>query len=110
MVMVDQRKHPRQLLGRQAPGDFQLLTPEAMHPVRVIRDISVSGIRVVVDVAVAKGSDVVLEYSEPTVKLTTQGRVAWCAEQPNESEDAGHFMVGVELFSPFLFMALAGLY
>jgi len=113
MTVNEQRKHPRHVLGRQAPGTFRLLTPAAAYPVAVIRDISNSGIRVFLDAGLTERLDVVVEYTESTLKLEMQGRVAWCTEQTPGTETikgAGRYVVGVELFSPFLFMCMAGLY
>jgi PilZ domain len=113
MTVVEQRKHSRHVLGRQAPGKFRLLTPAAAYPIAVIRDISGSGIRVFLDACLAERLDVVVEYTELTLKLEMQGRVAWCTEQAHGAEatkSAGRYVVGIELFSPFLFMSMAGLY
>jgi hypothetical protein len=113
MTAAEQRKHPRHVLGGQAPGKFRLLTPAAAYPIAVIRDISGSGIRVFLDVCLSERLDVVVEYTEITLKLEMQGRVAWCSEQADGTEttkSAGRYVVGIELFSPFLFMCMAGLY
>lgn len=113
MTVVEQRKHPRHVLGRQAPGTFRLLTPTAAYPITVIRDISSSGIRVFLDVDLTERLDVVVEYTEATLKLEMGGRVAWCTEQEKGAEtikSAGRYVVGIQLFSPFLFMSMAGLY
>ena len=113
MTVVEQRKHPRHEVARQALGKFRLLTPAAAYPIAVIRDISGSGIRVFLDVRLTERLDVVVEYTELTLKLEMQGRVAWCSEQADGTEtikSAGRYVVGIELFSPFLFMSMAGLY
>ena len=113
MTVVEQRKHPRRELARQALGKYRLLTPAAAFPIASIRDISSSGIRVFLDVRLTERLDVVVEYTEPTLKLEIQGRVAWCAEQALEAETikgADRYVLGIELFSPFLFMSMAGLY
>jgi hypothetical protein len=113
MTVFEQRKQPRHVLGRQAPGKFRLLTPEVQYPITAIRDISGSGIRVFLDACLAERLDVVIEYTELTLKLEMNGRVAWCAEQTHASETVngdGRYVIGVELFSPFLFMSMAGLY
>jgi hypothetical protein len=112
MGIGEQRKHERLDVARQAPGKFRLLTPAAAYPIVVIRDLSGSGIRVFVDADLKEGLDVVLEYTEATLKLEMQGRVAWCTEQDGveATKSAGRYVAGIELFSPFLFMAMADLY
>ena len=113
MTGIEQRKHRRHVLGRQAPGAFRLLTPTAAYPITVVRDISSSGIRVFLDAGLTEGLDVAVEYTEASLKLEMQGRVAWCTEQtegPGTDKSAGRYVVGIQLFSPFLFMSMAGLY
>jgi hypothetical protein len=113
MAVIEHRRHPRHALGRQAPGIFRLLTPAAAYPIAAIRDISGSGIRVFLDACVTEREDVVVEYSESTLKLEMQGRVAWCTAQAEATEtanSAGRYVAGIQLFSPFLFMSMAGLY
>jgi hypothetical protein len=112
LTVVEQRKHPRHVLGSQAAGTFRLLAPPAAYPVAVIRDISSSGIRVFLDAELTEGLDVVVEYVEATLKLEMRGRVAWCTEQAGAEavKGTGRYVVGIQLFSPFLFMSMAGLY
>jgi hypothetical protein len=113
MTIVEQRTHSRHVLARQAPGKFRLLTPAAAYPIAVIRDISGSGIRVFLDASLPERLDVVVEYTELTLKLEMNGRVAWCTEQAEGTEtikSVGRYVVGIQLFSPFLFMSMAGLY
>ena len=112
MDFVEQRKYLRIDLARQAPGKFRLQTPQGAYPVMVIRDISGSGIRVFVDANLEERLDVVLEYTEATLKLEMQGRVAWCAKQDEveAAKNSARYIAGIELFSPFLFMSMADLY
>ena len=112
MTVVEQRKHDRLDVARQPLGKFRLLTAEGAYPVAAIRDLSGSGIRVYMDAELKERLDVVIEYTEATLKLEIGGRVAWCAEQEEvkATRSAGRYVVGIELFSPFLFMSMAGLY
>jgi len=112
MTALEQRKHPRLVIGRQASGKFRLLTPASAYPIAKIRDISSSGLRVFLEAGLTKRLDVVVEYREPTLKLEMNGRVAWCTEQADGAAtmESGRYIVGIELFSPFLFMSMAGLY
>lgn len=113
MAVDEQRRHPRHELARQAVGKFRLLTPSSAYPIAAIRDISSSGVRVFLDAQLAEHLDIVVEYTEPTLKLEMQGCVAWCTKQAEDVEaiqGAARYVVGIELFSPFLFMSMAGLY
>jgi hypothetical protein len=64
------------------------------------------------DAALRERLDVMIEYTEATLKLEMQGRVAWCSEKDEveATKSAGRYVVGIELFSPFLFMSMADLY
>jgi hypothetical protein len=112
MTVVEQRKYQRLDVARQPPGKFRLLTPERAYPIAAIRDLSGSGIRVFLETLLTERTDVVIEYTEATLKLEMQGRVAWCAEQDEveATKSAARYVVGIELFSPFLFMSMADLY
>jgi PilZ domain len=113
MTVVEQRKHQRYPLVRQAAGEFRLLTPVGTYAIDVIKDISSSGIRVYLNTYLAERLAVSVEYVESTLKLELNGTVAWCAAQEEEtgaSETFGRYVVGVELFSPVLLMAMSGLY
>jgi hypothetical protein len=113
MTVVEQRKHHRYPLVRQAAGEFRLLTPTAAYPIDVIKDISSSGIRVYLDTCLAERLPISVEYVEPTLKLELNGMVAWCTAQEEGTdtiETFGRYVVGVQLFSPVLLMAMSGLY
>jgi hypothetical protein len=113
MTVVEQRKHQRYPLVRQTTGEFRLLTPAAAYPIDVIKDISSSGIRVYLNTYLAERLQIVVEYIVPTLKLELNGMVAWCAAQEEDTdaiETYGRYVVGIQLFSPVLLMAMSGLY
>jgi hypothetical protein len=61
----------------------------------------------------AERLQVSVEYLEPTLKLELNGMVAWCTaqEEPTDAvETYGRYIVGIQLFSPVLLMAMSGLY
>jgi hypothetical protein len=113
MTIVEHRKHQRYQLLRQAPGEFRLLTPTERYPIDVIKDISNSGIRVYLNTPLAERLPIAIEYVEPTLKLELNGMVAWCTEHESDGgavESCGRYVVGIQLFSPVLLMAMSGLY
>ena len=113
MTVVEQRKDQRYPLVRRAAGEFRLLTADAAYPIEVIKDISSSGIRVYLNTHLAERLQVSVEYLEPTLKLELNGMVAWCTaqEEPTDAvETYGRYIVGIQLFSPVLLMAMSGLY
>ncbi len=72
MTIVEQRTHTRYALLRQPVGEFRLHTPTADYPIKVINDISSSGMRIYLD--------------------------------------RGRFIIGIQLLSPMLLMAMSGTY
>jgi hypothetical protein len=111
--MAEHRQHQRYPLLRRAPGQFRLLTPTASFPIDAIRDISNSGIRVYLDTRLEERLRIAVEYVESTMKLELNGMVAWCGEHESEGgtgTTGGRYVVGIQLFSPMLLMAMSGLY
>ena len=113
MTVVEQRRHPRHALLRQPAGEFRLHTPTAEFPIKVINDISSSGIRIYLDTSLAPRLPVAVEYVEPSLALKVNGIVAWCATRLRATENGderGLFIIGIELLSPMLLMAMSGTY
>jgi hypothetical protein len=109
MTIIEQRKHRRFPVLQQPAGDVLLRTATAAYPVNVIKDISSSGIRVYLHQALPVSSQLILEYVEPNLKLEVNGTVAWCATRriaPAVADAAGNFVIGIELFSPVLLLAV----
>jgi hypothetical protein len=113
MTRVEQRKHPRYALLQQPVGEFRLHTPTATYPIKVINDISSSGMRVYLDTGLTPCLQVAVEYLEPSLKLEVNGIVAWCATRlraTDDGDDRGRFIIGIQLLSPMLLMAMSGTY
>jgi hypothetical protein len=108
MTRIEQRKHNRHPILSQPVGQFSLRTAEATYPIKVVKDISSSGIRVYLDRSLAVSVPVAVEYVEPGLKLEVSGTVAWCAARAGAADSvdaAGNFVIGVELLSPMLLLA-----
>ena len=113
MTIVEQRKHRRYPLLHQPAGEFRLQTPTATYPINVINDISSSGIRIYLDRSLSPRLQVAIEYVEPSLKLEVNGMVAWCATRvrgTDEGDIRGRFIIGIQLLSPMLLMAMSGTY
>jgi hypothetical protein len=112
MTIVEQRKQPRHVLLHQPVGEFRLHTPTAVYPIKVINDISISGIRIYLDTSLTSRLQVAVEYVEPSLKLEVNGIVAWCATRLRGTDDGdrGRFIIGIQLLSPMLLMAMSGTY
>jgi PilZ domain len=113
MTIVEQRKHRRYPLLHQPVGEFRLQIATATYPIKVINDISTSGIRFYLDISLTPRLQVAIEYVEPSLKLEVNGIVAWCADRAHGTDDVddrGRFIIGVRLLSPMLLMAMSGTY
>jgi hypothetical protein len=114
MTVIEQRRqHPRYPLIRQPIGEFLLQTPAEKYPIKVINDISSSGIQIYLHVSLAALLQVAVEYVEPGLKVEVNGIVAWCAPRVHgteEGENPGRFIIGIQLLSPMLFIAISGTY
>jgi hypothetical protein len=113
MTVIEQRRHPRYPLIRQPVGEFLLQTPTEKYPIKVINDISSSGIQIYLDISLAALLQVAVEYVEPSLKVEVNGIVAWCAARAHGMDDGdspGRFIIGIQLLSPMLLMAMSGTY
>ena len=113
MTIIEQRRHQRHPLVRQPVGEFLLQTPTGMYPIKVINDISSSGMRIYLDTSLPTLLPVAVQYVEPSLKVEVNGIVAWCAARPHRTEDGespGRFVIGIQLLSPMLLMAMSGTY
>ena len=109
---VDQRQGERYPFKRPAEGQFTLQTPAGNHPIGLIKDISSTGMRVYLDSPLAAGLKVVVAYAGPQIKAEVNGMVVWCQDrvpEPGETAEAGRYMLGIQLLSPVLLMAMSGL-
>lgn len=88
-------------------------TPTATYPIKVINDISSSGIQIYLDTSLTTLLQVAVEYVEPSLKVEVNGIVAWCDAQVHGVDDGdspGGFVIGIQLLSPMLLMAMSGTY
>src|SRR5450631_3636009 len=111
MTIVEQRQHRRYRLLHQPVGQFRLQTATATYPIQVINDISSSGIRLYLDTSLVPRLPVAIEYAEPSLKLEVNGMVAWCATRVRGTDiddPRGRFIIGIQLLSPMLLMAMSG--
>ena len=112
MTIIEQRRHPRFALVRQPVGEFLLQTPTATYPIKVINDISSSGIQIYLDTNLTPLLQVAVEYVEPSLRVEVNGLVAWCAARAHGMalDSLGRFVIGIQLLSPMLLMAMSGTY
>lgn len=109
MTLSEQRKLDRYPLTRQPEGKVFLRTANTRHQITEIRDISRYGISFYLDHSMEVSAQVSVEYTDTKVKLEVYGRVAWCAERPNESTHARskpEYVLGIELMSPMVLLTM----
>jgi len=89
-----------------------LRTPTATYPIKVINDISSSGIRIYLDTSLTPLLQVAVEYVEPSLRVEVNGIVAWCAVRARgmDVDSPGRYVIGIQLLSPTLLMAMSGTY
>ena len=102
----DQRNEDRLLLTSQPAGRLTVCTPFARLEARHVRDVSRSGISLEIDRPVGRNASVSVEYVDPKMNITVNGRLAWSRE--NEAAPGvipgSAYVVGIELFSPGLLL------
>jgi hypothetical protein len=110
MTIIEQRRQQRYPLVRQPAGEFILQTPTATYPIDVINDISSAGIQIYLDTSLSTLLQVTVEYVEPSLKVEVNGIVIWCAARSDSADSTGRFVIGIQLLSPVLLMAMSGTY
>lgn len=108
MQRNEQRNIERYKLDRQPDGHVVLRIGAARYPISEIKDVSSSGISFFMTQSAAESSQVAIEYTDPKVKIEVYGRLAWCTEQAQDQQTlASHrFVVGVQLLSPLMLLAV----
>ena len=103
----EQRTEERLALSRQPSGKITVSTPFGRIESSRVRDISRSGISLEVDRPIGQETPVSVEYSESSLNLSVNGRLAWSRtnEKPADAAVAASaYVVGIELFSPGLLL------
>lgn len=111
MTTQNERRHPpRNTIAKDIEGEFYIAVEDESYPVHKVKDVSISGIGVVLPRRVYKDTDVRLIFKADDLRLELEGRIVWCAEESAPSSDS--CQAGIE-FSPanrdnncLLFMAL----
>ena len=109
MQRNEQRNIERYKLDRQPDGHVVLRIGAARYPVNEIKDVSSSGISFFLNQAAPESAQVAIEYTDPKVKIEVYGRVAWCTSQQDDEpapQAAHRFIVGVQLLSPLMLLAM----
>lgn len=105
----DQRSEGRFVIGRKHASDLGLRTDSGrIHTVHAIRDVSRTGVSLIIGEAIQAGDPVAIDYRDHGVRLEIRGTVAWCREaseiddHPSESRE---YVVGLSVRSPLLLKA-----
>jgi hypothetical protein len=109
MRHVEKRLIPRTPLDHISQSSLSIIDADRRKAIHRLKDISESGLSFYLDQALQISHNISLEYLEKDVKFEVFGRVAWCSQIQNSPFAAGpknNFLVGVELMSPMLLLAL----
>lgn len=108
-------KHPeKRLLSRIQVGEIPRgslsVSLHGQHiAIERLRDISNSGISFSLGKSIAVSERIAIAYVDPKVKLEVFGRVAWCSQthgNPEHPSAEPHYLMGVELLSPMMLLAV----
>lgn len=108
MSIVERRKQERITLAQQPLGQLTVCVADQHFPVMAVKDISNSGLNVLVDVDIPERTHITVEYADDTVQLDVYGIVAWRAALPDPALGSSGRILGIELLSPTLLAAFLG--
>ncbi len=92
----DRRRHERKAFVEQEGSiEFLVQVGNEFCAIQSVYDVSISGIRMVIERKLAVGATLVLSAKEPGFCITVKGVVRWSAE---EAEDQG-YSCGVEFYN-----------
>jgi hypothetical protein len=109
MRNVEKRLIPRTPLDHITRSSLSIVFSDRRKAIERLRDISESGLSFYLDQALDISDKISLEYVAEDVKFEVFGRIAWCSQIPNGAHlnaTAQSHLIGVELMSPMLLLAL----
>ena len=109
MGTVEKRKNERYPLRQQPSGKLSVKTGSLKYFADYIRDVSSSGISVVMNQALSSMSDVTVEYLAANGHIEIYGKVVWCkpnAPAVRSENDLPAYLLGIELLSPMTLFTL----
>ncbi|HLP96941.1 MAG TPA: PilZ domain-containing protein [Sideroxyarcus sp.] len=104
----DHRKEKRSSSPRQPKGKLQLIVGAQRHHVIAVKDISPTGVRLEIGIAVAIGTPILVRYFDDKVDLQLNGIVVWnSASEPGAQGLAqpDACIIGIKLAGPSLLEA-----
>lgn len=109
MQHLEKRLIPRTRLEHFSQSALSVIVAGQSAVIKRLRDISESGLSFYIDQPLTISQSISVEYVTTSAKVEVFGRVAWCSEIEADSDlrvAPPHFLVGVELMSPMLLLAL----
>ena len=107
--LPEKRSEGRFVIGRKHASDLGLRTESGrMYTVHAIRDVSRTGVSLLIGDAMTAGETVSIDYRDHGVRLEIKGNVAWCreaSEVDGNSSETPEFVVGLSVRSPLLLKA-----
>ena len=100
----EQRSETRFALTKKPKGMLFLHVRGECLPVRSIRDISQTGVSLLIDYDVSKGDHVELEYKDRENEVKLSGIVVWKDRPDNKTSEAEH-LLGISTFNPNMLLS-----
>lgn len=105
----EKRLVPRIAVTHLPPDTLTLIANGREFKLDGLRDLSESGLRCELSHDLPVSASVAIQYKDSKVQLAVHGRVAWCKKTQNTEQNEGSpdmFMIGVELLSPMILLAV----
>lgn len=81
MTIQNERRHPpRNTVAKDIEGEFHITVEGKSYPIHKVKDVSISGIGVVLPRRVHKDTNVRLIFKADDLGLELEGRIVWCAD------------------------------
>ena len=76
-------------------GRFHILVDDQPHEITDIHDVSITGVRILMETPLLEGSSLMLSYFANDLNMSIEAEIAWC----ELDDESGLFLTGIK-FSP----------
>jgi PilZ domain len=104
MASKEQRSEMRFSFTHKPKGMLFLHVRGECLPVRSIRDISQTGVSLLIDYEISKGDHVEVEYKDRENGVKVSGIVVW-QSQPDASKSEAKHLLGISMFNPNMLLS-----
>ncbi|MEN9704140.1 MAG: hypothetical protein RLZZ393_19 [Pseudomonadota bacterium] len=106
MDRIEQRRHERYRIDGPPGRRIHVVAGGLRHEIRLVNDVSVSGLSVRMGTPLAARTPVSVELDAGDLSIEIKGAVVWCRVRPAEAGAAtGDYDLGIEVFSPTVLLS-----